>query len=207
MNSTSRPDQQHWYLKFVINPLLPTVGSVAASPRQFLSHSRCLPVDSTHGYVRPVFNPLPGLLKAIGVLLIQLLRFIGHVLKSVGQILIFLEKLIIDPLLRSPRFIVTFTTQLLIFKPNHVTPGRYALETVGKWPSRFMRFFPAVFQFFVRWGEERPRFLNRVTLLAPVSASLSLFSLAILKASFLGSFLELHFPGNLRVEVVKLPVF
>ncbi|MCY4174596.1 MAG: hypothetical protein OXF25_11185 [Cyanobacteria bacterium MAG CAR3_bin_5] len=160
-----------------------------------------------YGYVRLVFNPLLGLLKAMGVLLIQLLRFIGHALKSVGQILIFLKKLVVDPLFRSPRFIITFTTQLLIFKPNHITPGRYALETVGKWPSRFMKFFPAVFQFFVRWGEERPRFLNRITLLAPVSASLSLLSLAILKASFLGSFLELHFPENLSIEVVKLPVF
>lgn len=206
MNSTSRPDQQHWYLKFVINPLLPTLGSVAAPPRQFLSHSP-LSSGGQYGYVRLVFNPLLGLLKAMGVLLIQLLRFIGHALKSVGQILIFLKKLVVDPLFRSPRFIITFTTQLLIFKPNHITPGRYALETVGKWPSRFMKFFPAVFQFFVRWGEERPRFLNRITLLAPVSASLSLLSLAILKASFLGSFLELHFPENLSIEVVKLPVF
>jgi len=136
-----------------------------------------------------------------------LLRFIGHVLKFVGQILIFLKKLIIDPLFCSLCFVITFTTQLLIFKSNHVTSGCYSLEIVGQWPSRFMRFFPAVFQFFVGWGEERPRFLNRITLLAPVSASLSLFSLAILKASFLGSFLELHFPENLGVEVVRLPVF
>ena len=70
-----------------------------------------------------------------------------------------------------------------------------------------MKFLPTLFHFFVDWREQRPRFLNRITLLAPVSASLSLFSLAVLKASFLGSFLELHFPENLSVEVVKLPVF
>lgn len=206
MHSTSTSDQQHWYLKFVINPLLPTLRSVAEPPRRFLSHAP-LSSGGQHGYVRLVFNPLLGLLKAMAILLIQLLKFIGHALKAIGQILVFLQKLILKPLLRSPRFIAVLITQLLTFKPDHLTPGRYALETVGKWPSRFMMFFPAVFHFFVCWGEERPRFLNRVTLLAPVSASLSLFSLAVLKASFLGSFLELHFPENLSVEVVKLPAF
>lgn len=143
----------------------------------------------------------------MAVLLIQLLKLIGHALEAIGRMLILLQRFIVNPLLRSPCFIAALTTQLLTFKPDHVTPGRYALETVGQWPSRFMMFFPAVFHFFVRWGEERPGFINRITLLAPVSASLSLFSLAVLKASFLGSFLELHFPENLSVEVVKLPVF
>ena len=114
-------------------------------------------------------------------------------------------KSIIDSLLRFSRFIMVSTSQLLKFNSNRVTPGRYALEGVGQWPGRFMVFFPALFHCFVRWGEQRPHFFNRVTLLVPVSASLSLFSPATLKASFPGSFLELHFPESLSVEVIKLP--
>ena len=101
---------------------------------------------------------------------------------------------------------MTLTNQLLKLKVNRVTPGRYVLETVGQWPRRLMRFFPALFHFFVGWGQQRPRLLNRITLLAPVSASFSLFSLATLKASFLGSFLALHFPEDLNVEVIRLPL-
>ncbi len=205
MTSTSTPGQQHWYLKFVTNPLLLTLRSVATPPRQLLSHVP-LPSDRQHWYVRLVFNPLLGLLRSVAVLLTQLLRLISHVLKAIKKILILFQRLIINPLLHSPRFAVVFTSQLLKFNPNRPTPGGYALGTVGQWPRRFMAFFPALFQFFVSWGEQRPRFLNRITLLAPVSASLSLFSLTILKASFLTSFLELHFPEDLSVEVIKLPL-
>lgn len=204
MTSTSTPGQQHWYLKFVINPLLLTLRSVATPPRQFLFHVPSSS-DGQHWYVRLVFNPLLGSLKSIAVLFTQLLKSISHALKAVGEILILFQRLIINPLLRSPRFTVVFTSQLLEFNPNQPTPGRYALEAVGQWPRRFMAFFPALFHFFVHWGEQRPRFLNKITLLAPVSASLSLFSLTILKASFLSSFLELHFPQDLSVDVIKLP--
>lgn len=205
MNSASMPDQQHWYLKLVINPLLLTLRSVGAPSRQFLAH---VPLSSggQHRYMRFVFNPLLGSLKSIAVLFIQLLNLIGHALTAIAQVLTLLQRLIVNPLLRSPRFITVLTGQLLAFNPNQATPGRCALETVGQWPRRFMAFFPALFHFFVDWGEQRPRFLNRITLLAPVSASLSWFSLAILKASFLDSFLELHFPQDLSVEVIRLPV-
>ena len=54
----------------------------------------------------------------------------------------------LNPLPSSPHFIVVFTSQLLKFKPNQLTPGRYALETVGQWPRRLMKFFPALFHFF-----------------------------------------------------------
>lgn len=206
MNSTSTSDRKHWYLKSVMGPLLLTLRSVAAPPRQLLSQ---MPSSSggQHWYLRFVFNPLLGLLKSIAGLLAQVLKLMGHVLTAIGKVCVLFQRLFVNPLLNSPRFIVVFTSQLLRFNPNRLTPGRYALETVGQWPRRFMKFFPALFHFFVDWGEQRPRFLNRITLLAPVSASLSLFSLAVLKASFLGSFLELHFPENLSVEVVKLPVF
>lgn len=189
-----------------MGPLLLTLRSLTAPSGQLLSQ---MPSSSggQHWYPRFIFNPLFGLLKSIAVLLAQVLKFIGHVLTATGKIFVLFQRLFINSLLSSPRFIVVFTSQLLRFNPNRLTPGRYALETVGQWPRRFMKFFPALFHFFVDWGEQRPRFLNRITLLAPVSASLSLFSLAVLKASFLGSFLELHFPENLSVEVVKLPVF
>ena len=204
MNSTPTSDRQHWYLKSVMGPLLLTLGSVATPPRQLLSH---MPSSSggQHWYLRFVFNPLLRLQKFIAVLFTQILQLIGHFLMAIGKVLILFQRLFVNPLLNSPRFIITLTSQLLKFDPNRVTPGRYALVTVGQWPRRLMRFFPALFHFFVNWGEQRPRFLNRITLLAPVSASLSLFSLAILKASFLGSFLELHFPEGLNVEVIKLP--
>ena len=204
MNSTSTSDRQHWYLKFVMAPLLLTLRSVAAPPRQLLSR---MPSSSggQHWYLRFVFNPLLGLVKSITVLFTQLVILTGRVLTAIGKLLVLLQRLFIKPLLNSPRFTIALTSQLLKFSPNRITPGRYALETVGQWPRRFMGFFPALFHFLVYWGEERPRFLNRITLLAPVSASLSLFSLAILKASFLGSFLELHFPEGLNMEVIKLP--
>lgn len=204
MNSTSTSDRRHWYLKFVMAPLLLTLRSVAAPPRQLLSR---MPSSSggQHWYLRFVFNPLLGLVKSITVLFTQLVTLIGHVLTAIGKLLVLFQRLFVRPLLSSPRFIIVLTSQLLKFNPTRVTPGRYALETVGQWPRRFMGFFPAVFHFLVYWGEQRPRFLNRITLLAPVSASLSLFSLAILKASFLGSFLELHFPEGLNMEVIKLP--
>lgn len=204
MASPSTSNQQHWYLKLIVGPLLRSLRSIAPPPRQVLAN---VPSSSgaPHWYVRLVFNPLLGLLKFVAVISIQLFRFISHGLRTFGQFLILLQRLIINPLLRSPHFILVFTSELLKFKPNQLTPGRYALETVGRWPRQFMGFFPALFRFFVSWGEERPRFLNRITLLAPVSASLSLFSLVILKASFLTSFLELHFPTELNLDVVKLP--
>lgn len=117
MHSTSTSDQQHWYLKFVINPLLPTLRSVAEPPRRFLSHAP-LSSGGQHGYVRLVFNSL----------------------------------------LRSPRFIAVLTTQLLTFKPDHLTPGRYALETVGKWPSRFMMFSRPSFTFLCAGVKSAPAF-------------------------------------------------
>ncbi|MYK90564.1 MAG: hypothetical protein F4026_00145 [Synechococcus sp. SB0669_bin_8] len=206
MHSASTSDRQHWYLKLIVVPLLLTLRSVAAPPRQLPSQ---MPSSSgrQHWYPRFVFSPLLGLLKSIVVLLTQMLNLIGHVLTTIGKVFALFQRFFVNPLLRSPRFIVVFTSQLLKFNPNRLTPGRYALETIGQWPRRFMKFFPALFHFYVNWGEQRPRFLNRITLLAPVTASLSLFSLAVLKASFLGSFLELHFPENLSVDVVKLPVF
>ena len=206
MDSTFTSGQQHWYLKFVMGPLLLTLRSAATSPRQWPSHMPS-PSSRQHRYLKFVFNPLLGLLKSIAALLARILKLIGHVFMASGKLLTLFQRLIVNPLLSSPRFIVVFTSQLLTFNPNQVTPGRYALETVGQWPRRFMAFFPALFHFFVNWGEQRPRFLNSITLLAPVSASLSLFLLVILKASFLSSFLELHFPEDLSVEVIKLPVF
>ena len=206
MDSPFTSGQQHWYLKFVMGPLLLTLRSAATSPHQWLSHVSS-PSGTRHWYLKFVFNPLLGLLKSLAVLLAQILKLIGRVFMAIKKLLTLLQRLIVNPLLSSPRFIVIFTSQLLKFKPNQVTPGRYVLETVGQWPRRLMAFFPALFHFFVNRGEQRPRFLNSITLLAPVSASLSLFSLALLKASFLSSFLELHFPEDLSVEVVKLPVF
>ncbi|KKZ11908.1 MAG: hypothetical protein TE42_06490 [Candidatus Synechococcus spongiarum SP3] len=145
------------------------------------------------------------MLKFIIVLFTQLLKFIGHAFMAIGKVLILFQRLVVHPLLSSPRFIIVLTSQLLKFNPNSTTPGRYALETVGQWPRRLMGFFPALFHFSVSWGKQRPRFLNRITLLAPVSASLCLFSLTILKSSFLGLFLALCFPEGLNVEVIKLP--
>lgn len=84
MTSTSTPGQQHWYLKFVTNPLLLTLRSVATPPRQLLSHVP-LPSDRQHWYVRLVFNPLLGLLRSVAVLLTQLLRLINHVLKAIKK--------------------------------------------------------------------------------------------------------------------------
>ena len=198
-------NRQHWYLRFIMDPLLLALGSSVAAPsRQLLSQ---MPSSSggKHWYLRLVFNPLLGLLKSIAVLLAQVFQLIGYALAAIGKVLVLFQRLFVSPLLRSPRFIVTFTSQLLQFNPNRITPGRYALETVGQWPRRLMKFFPALFHFFMNWGKQRPRFLNRITLFAPVSASFFLFSLAILKASFLGSFLALHFPEGLNMEVIKLP--
>ena len=188
MTSTANSGQQHWYLRFFMNPLLHTLRSiVATSAHQWLSN---VPLSSgaKHWYARIV-------------------GFIGYILKMCKQILILLQRFIINPLLRSPFFILAFTSQLLRFNPKHLTPGRYALESVGQWPRRLIAFSPALFHFSVSWGQQRPRVLNRITLLAPVSASLSLFSLVALKASFLSSFLALHFSEDLNVEVIKLPFF
>lgn len=204
MTSTSHSGQQHWYLKFFVHPLLLALRSIVALPHQLLP-SVPLPSGAQHRYVRFVFNPLLWLLQSSVIFFIRILGLVSYALQACGQILILLQRFIIKPLLRSPYFIMVFTSQLLKFNPNQLTPGRYALETVGKWPGRLIAFSPALFRFSVHWGQKRPRFLNRITLLAPVSASLFLFSPTILKASFLSSFLALHFPEDLNVEVIKLP--
>ena len=204
MTSTPTTGKQHWYLRFFMNPLLLALRSIVMSSDQLLSK---VPSSSgqQHWYVEFVFNPLVGLLKSIGAFFVQVLKIVGYILEMLKNILVMLQRFIVSPILRSPSFIIVFVGQLLRFHPNQLTPGRYAIKTVGKWPRRFMAFFPALFHFFVAWGEQRPRLLNRITLLAPVSASLSLFSLTILKASFLASFLELHFPEGLNTDVIKLP--
>ena len=139
MTSTSTPGQQHWYLKLVTNPLLRTLRSVAIPPRQMLSHAP-FPSDGQHWYARLVLNPLPGLLRSVAVLLTQLLRSINHVLKAIKKILILFQRLIVNPLLHSPRFTVVFTSQLLKFNPNQPTPG----EPLNKSPWGFDEFLEAL---------------------------------------------------------------
>lgn len=103
------------------------------------------------------------------------------------------------------RFTSAFLSQLLRFKPGRPTPGSYAVEQTGRWIRQFMAFFPAVYHFMVRWGKQRPRFLNVITVMAPVSACLAYLFLTIFDASFVNSFLQLHFPDQLDTSAVRLP--
>ena len=97
-----------------------------------------------------------------------------------------------------------FLLQLLRFKPNRITPGSYAVELAARWIGQVLAFFPSIFTFLVARGKQRNRFLNIITVMAPISACLSYFFLTTINTSFVGSFLELHFPEQLDVTMIKL---